>query len=183
MCAPDSALLLPALPKRLFALTHARRRAPHPPLPHNNNNNNSPARSGWEYQAEVALLSRSMLVQATQDAEIDSRGGQARRGGVGREGAEGRRRPCSALGSSVPRSPASPLSSLTSPPPSNLSSSLPPLPLCTTQHTKLKKQIRIEGAGARGRLQGLLAYRMGQLNVKGVYPVHFHMQARLFLGG
>jgi hypothetical protein len=39
----------------------------------------------------VALLSCSMLVQATHDAEIDSRGGQAR---------------------SIPRSPASPLSSL-----------------------------------------------------------------------
>lgn len=41
-------------------------------------------RSGWEYQSEVGLLSRSILLQAEQQAEWDLKGAHVRVEGKGR---------------------------------------------------------------------------------------------------
>lgn len=40
--------------------------------------------------------------------------------------------------------------------------------------SKIGPQIKL-GGSKRHRVRGVLAYRMGQRNVKGAYPFHFHM--------
>lgn len=53
-----------------------------------------------------------------------------------------------------------------------------PLPYCTTKGSESSERtwrggvVRIEG---EARIQGVCAYRMGQINTLGAYPFHFHM--------